>query len=137
MKRLLALPGSRRRLLVEAVLTLLWVRLALHIVPVERLRAWAGHVGLDVQPLAPVVWAVRAAARRVPGSSCLVSALALQRLLSRRGHVTELHVGVAKQGERFSAHAWLVGEGKILIGETDGETYAPLLAWRAGSPPPG
>lgn len=135
--RFLALSGSRRRLLVEAVFTLLCVRLALHIVPMARLRAWAGRLGADTQPLAPVVWAVRAAARRVPGSSCLVLALALQRLLSQRGHVTDLHVGVAKQGERFSAHAWLVAEGKILIGETDGETYAPLLAWRAGSPPPG
>ncbi|MBS0547251.1 MAG: lasso peptide biosynthesis B2 protein [Proteobacteria bacterium] len=137
MRRFLALSGERRHLLVEAAFTLLCVRLALHLVPVERLRAWAGRLGAGLEPLPPVVWAVQAAARRVPGGSCLVSALALQRLLSRRGHVTELHVGVAKQGERFSAHAWLVGEGKILIGETDGETYSPLLAWRAGSPPPG
>jgi hypothetical protein len=137
MRRFLASPGWRRMLLVEAVLTTLGVRLALPFVPVERLRMWAGRLGSGLQPVEPVVWAVEAAARRVPGCTCLVSALALQRLLSRRGQVTELHVGVAKQGERFAAHAWLVGDGRILIGETDGETYAPLLAWRAGPNRPG
>jgi hypothetical protein len=90
-----------------------------------------------MRPVEPIVWAVAAMARRVPGCTCLVSALALQRLLSRHGHVSELHVGVARQGERFSAHAWLVGDGRILIGETEGETYAPLLAWRAGANRPG
>lgn len=133
----LALPAGRQALLVEALLTLIGVRLALHVAPVTRLRAWSGRAGRGALPVDPIVWAVRALSRRAPGCTCLVSALALQRLLSRHGHASELHVGVARQGERFAAHAWLVADGRILIGETAGQTYAPLLAWRAGSNLPG
>jgi Transglutaminase-like superfamily len=130
--RVLALPGRDQAFLVRALVTLLGVQLALRVASIERLKSWASHVGSGTEPSERVVWAVRAAARRLPGCTCLVSALALQRLLSRQGHVSELHVGVAKQGEKFAAHAWVTCGGQLLIGETDGETYVPLLAWKSG-----
>ncbi len=77
-----------------------------------------------------VAWSVRAVAGRMPGATCLVQALALQRLLSRAGHVSALEVGVAKSGRRLEAHAWLRYEGSVLIGGS-AEPYTPLVAWKS------
>jgi hypothetical protein len=130
--RFLALPGRDQAALVKALVTLLGFQVALRMASIERLKSWASHVGSGAEPFDRVVWSVKAVARRLPGCTCLVSALALQRLLSRQGHVSELHVGVARQGERFAAHAWVTRDGELLIGETEGETYVPLLAWKSG-----
>jgi hypothetical protein len=130
--KFLALPGRDQAALVKALVTLLGFQFALRMASIERLKSWASHVGSGAEPLDRVVWSVRAVARRLPGCTCLVSALALQRLLSRQGHASELHVGVARQGERFAAHAWVTRDGELLIGETEGETYVPLLAWKSG-----
>lgn len=49
--------------------------------------------------------------------SCLVRALALKRLLDRRGMAgTRVRVGVRRQNGDFSAHAWLECEG-VLVGD--------------------
>lgn len=134
MKRLaafLALPGSDRLLLVRAVATLVVVRCALHLVSIERLRAWAGHLRESNRPAAPIIWSVRTAARHVPGATCLSSALALQRLLSSAGHPSQVHIGVARDASGFMAHAWLVHDGVVVIGEEEHERYAHLTAWDA------
>jgi hypothetical protein len=71
-------------------------------------------------------WAVLAASRFIPASTCLVQALALQILLTRAGHVSDLRLGVASSStDGVTAHAWLEYEGRVLIGERQ-ETYAPL-----------
>lgn len=130
--KFIALPFRDQVLLLKAFSILLGVRVALRLVSLERIRAWAACTGSGGNSLERAVWATRATARRTPGASCLVSAIALQRLLSRGGHSSELHVGVARRHERFAAHAWLVADGRVLIGETDDEAYEPLLAWKSG-----
>jgi len=50
-------------------------------------------------------------------------ALALQRMLAQRGHASELRVGVAKAGQDFSAHAWLVVGDRVLIGDEGARSY--------------
>lgn len=127
----LALPASDRLLLVRAAATLVAVRCALHLVSIEGLRAWAGHLREGNRPAAPIIWAVRTAARRVPGATCLSSALALQRLLSSAGHPSQVHIGVARDASGFMAHAWLVHDGVVVIGEEEHERYAHLTAWDA------
>ncbi len=127
----LALPGSDRLLLVRATATLVAVRCALHLVSIERLRAWAGHLREGNRPADPIIWSVRTAARRVPGATCLSSALALQRLLSSAGHPSQVHIGVARDASGFMAHAWLVHDGVVVIGEEEHERYAHLTAWDA------
>ena len=74
-----------------------------------------------------LAWAVEAASRYVPRATCLVQALALQALCARRGQATALRIGVA-HGERreLEAHAWLEGEGRILIGSRGSTGFAPL-----------
>jgi hypothetical protein len=127
----LALPGSDRRLLVTAAATLVAVRCALHLVSIERLRRWAGHLREGDRPSDPIIWSVRTAARRVPGATCLSSALALQRLLSSAGHPSQVHIGVARDAAGFMAHAWLVHDGVVVIGEEEHERYVQLTAWDA------
>jgi hypothetical protein len=107
------------------------VRIALRFVAIERVRAWAARVTPGTKPVDRIVWAVDAVSRRLPGTACLSSALALQRLLSRQGHASELHIGVARREERFSAHAWLVHDGRILMGESERDHFTQLVAWKA------
>lgn len=127
----LALPGSDRLLLVKAAATLVAVRCALHLVSIERLRSWAGHLREANRPVDRIIWSVRTAARRVPGATCLSSALTLQRLLSSAGHPSQVHIGVARDASGFMAHAWLVHDGVVVIGEEEHERYAHLTAWDA------
>ncbi len=127
----LALPGSDRRLLVRAIATLMVVRCALYLVSIQQLRAWAGRLREGNRPADRIIWSVRTAARRVPGATCLSSALALQRLLSSAGQPSQVHIGVARDASGFLAHAWLVHDGVVVIGEEEHERYARLTAWEA------
>ena len=129
-----ALPHRDRALLIEAFATLAIVRGALHLVTIERLRAWAGHLKQGTKPVDRVVWSVRTASRWMPGTTCLCSALALQRLLSAQGHASELHIGVAHEPQGIAAHAWILHEGRVLIGEQGQDRYTILTTWRAGDP---
>ncbi len=54
------------------------------------------------------VWAVTAAARRVPGTRCLAWALALRGLLGQAGVASDLCIGVAiERVGVLKAHAWV------------------------------
>lgn len=128
----IAMPGADRRLLLRALATLATARLGLRLRSVEKVRAWAGRRGDGGTAVDRLAWAVRIARRRLPGTSCLASALALQRMLSADGHESELHIGVARTGGDFAAHAWLTHKGEILVGEEEHEDYTRLVAWRAG-----
>ncbi|MCA0302737.1 MAG: lasso peptide biosynthesis B2 protein [Proteobacteria bacterium] len=127
--KLLSLPAEDRRLLGRALATNVEARLALHVLSIDRLRAWATRPGTATRDVERIVWAGRAAARRTPFATCLSSALALQRLLAAHGHDSELHIGVAGDDGVFAAHAWLEREGRILIGEDDRARYTRLTGW--------
>jgi Transglutaminase-like superfamily len=131
LRSLQALSGADRRLFVSALLAMVTMRLALRAVDIARLRRWAARRGNGTRPVRRVLWAAQAARRRVPGATCLVYALALQRLLSRNGHESELHIGVTKQDGAFVAHAWVECEGEVLDGEGGDDAYTRLIAWRA------
>lgn len=132
-----ALPRRDQGLLIEAFAALAIVRGALHLFTIERLRAWAGRPGRGNKPIDRIVWAVRTASRSMPGATCLGSALALQRLLSAQGCATELHIGVAREPQGIAAHAWVLHEGRVLIGEEGQDRYTILTTWRAGAPSDG
>jgi hypothetical protein len=90
-------------------------------VPSGRCRARA------TVPAERIVWAVGAASRVVPRSTCLVRALAARRLLGRHGHPSELRLGVARGADgAFEAHAWLEQDGRVLIGGPVEQRFAPL-----------
>lgn len=124
-----ALPRSDRRRLIEAFVTLEVVRIALRLFAIERVRAWASRRRQGTASVDRIVWAVRTAARWMPGTTCLYSALTLQRLLASQGYSSELHIGVARQEQRFAAHAWLERDGEVLIGEQGHDDYTRLTIW--------
>jgi hypothetical protein len=130
-RAILRLSGADRRLLVEACVTVVAVRIGLRTVDIGKLRRWAARRGTGSAPVDRIVWATGAVCRRVPGATCLVYSLALQHLLSRHGQASELHIGVAKRDGAFSAHAWIVCAGRRFDGQGNDDAYAKLVAWRA------
>ena len=72
-------------------------------------------------------WAIAVAARYIPGSKCLVQAIAGRTLLARYGFAGTIHIGVAKDSRNWlSAHAWVDVEGQTVIGG-DAAVYTPLI----------
>ncbi len=130
------LPAEERRMVLKAFAVLAFVRLALRAVHVDRLRHWASRRGRGRHSVDRIAWAVRTAAGHSPGATCLASALTMQRLLSESGHVCELHIGVARLDATFTAHAWIIHDGEILVGEHGQVEYTRLVAWRTGMPDP-
>lgn len=130
-----ALPSRKRRLLLRSVALVAAVRIALWTLPFRWVRLVAGRkrtvspklATLHVEHLA---WAVQAAARRIPGASCLTQAISLQYLMTLAGHDAEVHIGVAKDDARgFESHAWVEHGGEIILGDNgELERFRPMLA---------
>jgi hypothetical protein len=129
-RRFVLLSSLRRRLLFRALVALARARTALWIYPFSRFRRPEVAAVRGGDP-ASIVWAINTAARMVPRATCLVRALAAQRLLASHGHVSELRIGVASSAATgFEAHAWVECAGTVLIGRTETQ-YARLLTWSA------
>ncbi|HZS33220.1 MAG TPA: lasso peptide biosynthesis B2 protein [Methylomirabilota bacterium] len=130
LRKFLHLPAAERRLLLAAVWLLALVRVALWAMPFRqlygRVQARARPGARPTMPAERVIWAVTAADRFVPRSTCLVRALAGQILLARCGHASELRLGVAGGGAAFEAHAWLEHDGRVLLGGPVEGRYTPL-----------
>lgn len=134
--KFLRLDFKKRCLFLEAALLLLSIRVALRFLPF-RLLLRAFSKGGSLQPVdkpvgpeasPPVSWAIETAGRFLPGRfSCLVRALAAQRLLARRGQVCLLRIGVAKD-ERgsFCSHAWVESRGRVVVGHYGERRWTPL-----------
>jgi len=102
---------------------------------IKELQAWATKAGHGSIAVDRLTWAVKVASRMMPGATCLCRALALQRLLAKNGHGSELRIGVEKEGDRFGAHAWLVHGDRVLIGGTRLERFELLVAWQVSAGP--
>ena len=133
MRRFIQLPGEKRAILLRAFWSLVIWRLGLWLLSVRTLRQQTRIMRRRVRkqhPIDRVVWAVNAAARYVPAATCLTQALAAQSLLTRNGHSSQLHIGVAKGPDReFGAHAWVQCHDRIVIGGGEMDRYTPLLTW--------
>jgi len=135
------ITAEKYRLLLQAAIVVAAARLALWFLPFRWLCARVDARRLSSPRPGDVTagrwtWAVQAAARRIPGASCLTQALALQWLLAREGHSTSISVGVAKDGVAgFEAHAWVESGGQILIGGNEPlDRYMPILRLPAETP---
>src|ERR1700745_2487825 len=104
--RFARLPSAERTLLVRMCLLLWATRLGLWLVSMQTVYRALSRL-LPVRagwrrsvPFSPerIAWAARVGSRYVPRATCLVQALAVQRLLIRDGHPACLRVGVAKDG---------------------------------------
>lgn len=130
--RIARLKPKDAALLAATAGLLIQARLRLRVQKFESIVAWASRTGGGTEPVERLSWAMRAMSRRLPAFTCLAQALALQRLLSANGHRSELRIGVDRRNSDFSAHAWLVRDGVVLIGGDDCDRYRLLGAWPAG-----
>jgi len=128
---------TRKRLLARALAEIVRAHVGLRLFPS---RALAGRFDTDCLVGPPhecghpdvrrIAAAVQSVSRRVPGSTCLVVALAACRLLHSNGYPARLCIGV-RRGEvnanLLKAHAWVEYDGAIVIGELDDlAEYSPL-----------
>jgi hypothetical protein len=131
-RKLLQLGNDDRWLLLQAFTAVARASVAVRLLPASIvLKKLAEDVPLlrQRQPRSAerVAWAVTAAARYIPGSKCLVQAIAGRSLLAKCGIHSQIRIGVAKDSKNWlSAHAWVEVEGKTLIGG-DTAVYAPLV----------
>ena len=63
--------------------------------------------------------AIVRASGRVPRATCLIQAVSGWYMLHRRGIGAAVRIGVQKDEQAFSAHAWLCVGDRILIGGED------------------
>jgi hypothetical protein len=141
LRKFVKVPGSDRQLLVISALLLAAIRLLLWVLPSRVIlgytrslvtvpeRAIAGRPTLQ-----RIVWAIEAAAARIPHATCLTQALSAQLLMRRYGYGSRLCVGVARDARgAFRAHAWIERDGSILIG---GEESRALMRLMLPTPEP-
>jgi hypothetical protein len=126
-RRFVALPQWRRRLWFSAFMTLWECRLRLWLEPFRRVQERSIRTGGSAVHPHDVRWAVLSAARFVPASTCLVEALAAQRLLSRSGLPAVVHFGVSREGAGLEAHAWVESDGVLVVGDHETGRYRELL----------
>ena len=144
LKALWHLSWEEWRLLAEAGVFLVAVRLALWFVPFRRLATRFGKA-MEVSPttetevqravVLPIGWAVQVLGERLPWmSQCLVQALAATWMLQRRRIPSTLYFGLAKdssgQLKDLLAHAWVRSGTQVLTGERgrDGFTVVATFA---------
>ena len=128
-RRYAALSAPDRGLFLETLILMAVVRVCLAGCSVLRvwrilsgyMRYWPGASRRDRADVARIQWAVSAAARRIPGATCLVRALTAAVLLQRRGLRSEVCLGVRKDPESraFEAHAWVLCEQHVVVGAVD------------------
>ena len=131
--KLRTLRASDRRLLLEAFLWVVVMRIGLALLPYRALRRFAGEHPRDADSkadLSRLPWAIAAAARRIPGASCLPQALAAQAMLSRRAVHSVLRIGVAGRGaeSKIKAHAWVECRGEVIVGRLEDLTKYSVLS---------
>jgi len=128
--RFLALSPRRRRLLLAALGLSVLVRLGLALTSFRRTAGLMGRLPVvsgTRAPIADIRWAVVSASRYVPGAACLTRAVVAETLCRRYGHPADLHVGVNRTNDDFTAHSWLVSGDRVVVGDdVDLDRFEPL-----------
>jgi hypothetical protein len=135
-RKFFALPQTRRQMLVEAAVRLVFAWSCLRIVPfqriVERLRpARRPAAAFGPQAVREIRWAVETAARVLPlDLACLPQGLAACWMLRARGGAPLLHYGVAAtEGGGFESHVWVEVDGLPVVGHRAAEGFSLLTTF--------
>ena len=132
LRRFVRLPVATRRLLAEAALALVLLKLLLGSAGLQRALWWSTrlpHCRNQTASAKQLSEAVVRVSRHFPGrTTCLTRALALHMLLRRYRHAARLRLGVQRSPDgAFGAHAWIEHEGQVLIGHAPTTArYKPL-----------
>ncbi|MDG4873641.1 lasso peptide biosynthesis B2 protein [Mesorhizobium sp. WSM4935] len=119
--RLRSLSGREILFLARCLMVVGAVRFALTLSSYNRVRGMVTRLDArrdaGIGDLRRVAWGVAAAARLVPGATCLTQALAGQYLLARQGNASKISIGIEKgTGSELKAHAWLMSGNHIVLG---------------------
>jgi hypothetical protein len=131
--RLRRLSGRQKRLLLRAVLLLGLASAAVALLPF-RIAVRFGSLRLGSGKVSPneCIWAVEAAARRLPWRTmCIEKGLAVQRMLRSGGVDAVLHYGARHhlQTGRLEAHVWVTVDGRAVIGGAEAADFAPIATY--------
>jgi Transglutaminase-like superfamily len=145
-KKFFQLDGKEMLLFLEAYTTLALTRLALLVLPFERLTRsltqkskknrisiLSYHTMLDCLTISRMIY--RAANNTPWESACLVQSLCTHQMLQRRGIGGVFYLGVMKDNEtkeKMKAHAWSESGGKILTGGAGQESYTVIAVYTWG-----
>jgi hypothetical protein len=133
LRKFLCLDWQERRLFVQSVLLLTFLRAAFWLLPFKQINEYLARyakrrrAGRDMSK-ERVISLVRMASAFLPSSTCLIQALAAKYQLERFGLDAQLHFGVAKENGRLLAHAWLQCDGETVLGGEIAPRYTPLVA---------
>lgn len=133
--RLFSLRLGDAALAIEAAGLLLFFRVALRFLSVQRLTAWMGNAPSRPpaeknagNTLRRIEWAMDAVVRHSPLTFvCFPQSLAAYFMLRRRGIAGTLFYGVARGGRRLQAHTWIKVGDRIVVGG-EGEPQFTVLA---------
>jgi hypothetical protein len=135
LRRLRDIGQVRRRLLMHAAVTLTGASAAVALLPFPRAIA-VGSVPLGSSKregsVADCVWAVEAAARRLPfRTMCIEKGLAVQRMLRRNGVDALLHYGARLDSgsQKLDAHVWVTVAGATVIGGEEAGRYRQVAVF--------
>lgn len=114
---------------------LLLSRLALRVLSPAHIFAWTDRPLPQINRFAAdevswISWAIEtASAGPWTKAPCLAQALAAHAMLRRRGIANQVRLGVARNGGKLAAHAWIeVGADKI-IGGAEAAAFTPVAAF--------
>ncbi|MEM6479190.1 MAG: lasso peptide biosynthesis B2 protein [Pseudomonadota bacterium] len=139
--KFLRLPRQRRAVLAEAAYALTWSQVQLKARPFREVaKAMGRETGAYAQEgdaatldeARELARAVKTAARALPtGALCLAKALALRKMLDRRGIPTACVIGVRASAspDDLDAHAWVEVAGEIIIGGARSRGYSRLVTY--------
>jgi Transglutaminase-like superfamily len=137
LRRFLDLPSSERLLLVKSAFVLVTVKAGLKLLSFRTVDSLLAKASLTPGRVSKhgtceadqVVRSVNIASAYIPGvKDCLTRALAAQVLLARHGQPSTVRIGAGRdEQQKFVAHAWLICDGQVVLGDTELDTYSELM----------
>jgi Uncharacterised nucleotidyltransferase/Transglutaminase-like superfamily len=129
-RRMKQLPPRDLAIAIEALCLLTFFRVALILVPVQKLTGWminpdearaAATQETAAQTLRRVEWSIDAVVRHVPLSFvCFPQCLAAYFMLRRRHVASKLFYGVTRDANQLKAHTWVkVGDRTVVGGDVE------------------
>ena len=131
--RLRQLSASQMRLLLRATVLLGLASAAVSVLPFRMaIRLGSVRLGRQTGSIEECVWAVEAAARRIPWRAmCIEKGLAVQRMLRSRGVEAILHYGARHHREtgNLEAHVWVMVDSQPIVGGAEAPEFAPIATY--------
>lgn len=114
----LGLKPAERVLLWRAWVRLLWVGVALRVLPLPKVQSLCAGSGRPLRSPVPASrladLAAAAARHHILTLHCLPRALVLQSLLRDQGSDADLRIGVRRMEDAMEAHAWVEQDGRVI-----------------------